>query len=271
MRIVDGNDNERAISSYDAELYEGVYDSDDECHLTQPDTTATQINFAAVSQFITINQQKHNHPKVYSIEDLSHGVRTFSVLKMRMNLNKQQMDSGANKNVTDDKTIIRNYSPITPIAVFGIEKDEVACQIVGKGLTELTTVDGDTLPITMYFAPQCAGTIISPNAIVQNSKQFTGWQQTSHVDTGKADIVFFHRHDTTNNRRLRMILSNDLWFIHQPYANIVNAANRTNICLLREFNDPQYIQIHTLNKTTEYELWHQRLMHAGNTCFENLQ
>ena len=79
--------------------------------------------------------------------------------------------------------------------MFWIGKDEVACEIIGKGLTELTTTDGSTISIKMYYAPGCAGTIISQNTIVRDCKQYTGWIQTSHLDTGSANMTFFHMHD----------------------------------------------------------------------------
>ena len=42
-------------------------------------------------------------------------------------MNEKQMDSGVKKNVTDDKSIIKNYVEITPIPIYGVEKDEIAC------------------------------------------------------------------------------------------------------------------------------------------------
>ena len=126
-----------------------------------------------------------------------------------MNLT-QQMDSGANKNVTNDKRIIRNFTTITSIPIFGIGDDTAACHITGKGITALTTIDGSTLDIIMYFAPQCSGTIISPNAIVHDNKSLTSWIQTSHLDTGRAEINFYHRTDYTKNQTLLMYMSNDL-------------------------------------------------------------
>ena len=173
--------------TYDAEIYEGANDSDLYNHSTKSHINRTGINIATVSKYLNIQQQYNPTKQVYSLEELTNDISNTSILKMKMEVDKQQMDSGANKNVTDDRTIIRNYSDITPIAVFGIEKDEIACQIVGKGITELHTVDGSYMPITMYYSPGCAGTIISPNAIVRDNKNFTGWQQTSHLDTGKDD------------------------------------------------------------------------------------
>ena len=55
------------------------------------------------------------------------------------------MDSGANKNVTNDRQIIRNCTTITPIPIFGIGNDEAACHITEKGITTLETTDGNNI------------------------------------------------------------------------------------------------------------------------------
>ena len=41
------------------------------------------------------------------------------------------------------------------------------------------------------------------------------------------------------------------------------------MCLLRHGDeDEQYICVYKLNKHTEYELWHQQLMHPGKLCMD---
>ena len=43
-----------------------------------------------------------------------------------------------------------------------------------------------------------------------------------------------------------MIHSNDLWFLHQEYAPLVQAANKTTMCLLHDYNEPDFVQINFL-------------------------
>ena len=259
MRIITATEMDKDLQSYDADLYEGVNDSNIFCS-TKPRTSDINVNISQISTSINVHQKHHPDVQTYSLQDFPYQLNTSNIMNIKINLEKQQMDSGANRNVTDDRFIIRNYSTITPIPVYGVGKDAIACEIVGKGITELTTTDGSKMAINMYYAPGCAGTIISPNAIVRDSKQYTGWIQTSHLDIGNANMMFFHRQDASQNKRIDMKLQNDLWYIHQQYAELVAAANRTSICLIHEYTDPGYVQIHTLTKTTEYELWHQRLM-----------
>ena len=270
VKILTADDYDKSLISYDAEVYEGGNDSNIISCSTIPQQPRVSINISEISTSINLHQQQNPSHHVYSLEHLSERLLSNPVVQMRINLEQQQMDSGANRNVTDDKHIIRNYLTIKNIPVFGIGRDEVACEIVGKGITELMTTDGTSMVINMYYAPGCAGTVISPNAIVRDNKQYTGWVQTSHLDTGTANMLFFHRNDARQNKCIQMKLLNDLWYINQDYSTLITAANRTHICLLHDYIDPGYVQIHKLTKATEYELWHQRLMHSGHTCLDSI-
>ena len=202
--------------SYDAELYNGMNDKDNNNPLTIPYDTYSKIslNIADISAYINLHQQQNTTQNVFSIDDFTPLPDYGVVLQMRVQTDRKQMDSGANKNVTDNKSIIKNFINIKPIPIFGIEKDEVACDIIGKGMTELDTIDGSTLEVIMYYAPGCSGTIISPNAIVRDNKQFTGWNQISHLDTGHAKMTFFHRSNFNANKTIQMSMRNDLWFLN---------------------------------------------------------
>ena len=94
--------------------------------------------------------------------------------------------------------------------------------------------------------------------------------QMTGLDTGNASITLFHRHDAKQNKCIDMKLVNNLWYIHQHYASLVTAANLTQVCLLHEYTEPEYIQVKRLTRTTEYELWHQRLMHSGHNCLDSI-
>ena len=68
-----------------------------------------------------------------------------------------------------------------------------------------------------------------------------------------------------------MHMSNDLWFLQQQYHQMVQSSNCAKICVLQDFNAISPFLIHKLNKITEYELWHQRLMHPGQSCMSNVE
>ena len=274
VRIIHTEDIDQDRLSYDAECYEGNNDSDI-YHLTTFNNfphfdQSINIRTTDISSYANMLQQTSSQ-SIFPIADFEQSLQHVQVLRMRLNFETQQMDSGANKNVTNDKSIIRNFTSITPIPIYGVDHRTAACHITGKGITALDTHDGSCLDIQMYYSPHCSGTIISPNAIVQQSKSFTSWVQTSHLDTGQANIVFFHRTDFTQNKTIPMILHNDLWFIDQEYFSLISKANKTKICILRDVDDADdHICVNKLHKHTEYELWHQRLMHPGKICLDTI-
>ena len=190
---------------------------------------------------------------------------------MRANMDDNgQMDSGANRNVTNDKNILRNYTEIKPIAVYGIGKEDAACHISGRGILALETMEGTHLNIIMYFSSGCSGTILSPTAIVRHNKMFRGWIQHSYVDTGQGYVTFIHRHNESHNRTIPLVLSNDLWYVPQMYSDLITTAHKTEVCLLRPYSETGTIYINKLTRITEYELWHQRLMHPGHQCMSTI-
>ena len=186
-----------------------------------------------------------------------------------MNLH-QQMDSGANKNVTNDRRIIRNCTTIDPIPIYGIGKNDAACHITEKGVISLTSIDGSTLDIVMYLSTNCSGTIISPNAVVRDNNGFTSWTQTSHLDTGTAKIQFYHRTDFNKNKTLLMHMQNDLWFLNQSYQQMIQAAQKCKMCILHDDPIISPFFIHKLDRSTKYEIWHQRLMHPGHSVMDSI-
>ena len=204
------DDYVKSLISYDAEVYEGGNDTNFTTCLTIPQHPNVYITISQISTSINLHQQQHPTQQVYSPENLSTQLDSNPIVQMRINMEKQQLDSGSNRNITNNNHIIRNYSTIKFIPVFGIGRDEVACEIVGSGVTELTTIDDSTMVINMNCAPSCAGTVISPNAIVCGNQQYTGWIQTSHLDTGNANMLFFHRHNARQNKCIEMKLINDL-------------------------------------------------------------
>ena len=202
VKILHEDDHRKDITSYDAELYTGNNDGNPDDYLTPIDVdNMDHITIHQLYTSVNFAQIYDSHQNIFPMKDLmSHKLNT-QMLTIKMNLN-QQMDSGANKNITNDQRIIRNCTNIPPIPIFGVGKNEAACHITEKGITTLTTIDGSELDVIMYFSVNCSGTIISPNAIVRDNHTFTSWTQTSHLDTGTAKIRFYHRTDFTQNKTI---------------------------------------------------------------------
>ena len=264
-------EDERNLTSYDAELIEDFNDGPQNLS-TQSDSlheSDDTIEIDKLSTFINVAQQCDHTRDIFDYKDtVKETTNTQThVLHMRATMDDQgQMDSGANRNVTNDKNILRNYTDIKPIAVYGIGNEDAACHITGRGILALETMEGTYLNIIMYFSSGCSGTILSPTAIVRHNKMFRGWIQHSYVDTGQGYVTFVHRNNETQNRSIPLVLSNDLWYVPQTYSTLVTTAHKTEICLLRPYSDSGAIFINKLTKITEYELWHQRLMHPGHQC-----
>ena len=275
VRIIDFDEDKRDITFYGAELIDEINDCIS--HLTTQLASLVDrdksVEIDKLSAYLNTAQQCDHDISCFNYSDAITKTNDDHawVLNMRVNMDKSsQMDSGANRNVTNDKNILRNFIRLDPIAVFGIGKEDAACHITGRGVMALETMEGTQLNVIMYYSPGCSGTILSPTAIVRHNKIFRGWIQHSYVDTGQGHITFIHMTNEINNVSIPLILSNDLWFVPQRYTNLVTTAHRTNVCLLTPYDEYGGIHIHKLTKITEYELWHQYLMHPGHKCMDTI-
>ena len=107
---------EKDLLSYDAEYYEGNNDGDYITHLNtfvedDHDTEDILQQADEISASINILHQQ-SKKEIFSLDEIQALICNTKILKMCMNTEEKQMDSGANKNVTNDKSIIRNYSQI---------------------------------------------------------------------------------------------------------------------------------------------------------------
>ena len=67
-----------------------------------------------------------------------------------------------------------------------------------------------------------------------------------------------------------MHMRNDLWYLNQSYDRMIQAAHMCQMCILQDETTTSPFLIHKLNKSTEYELWHQRIMHPGHTIMHSI-
>ena len=260
--------------TFDAETFDDIND-DVNTHLTHVYEDASHNNptpsFSQIDAMMRDDIHSQDSPSEsysYTFEDIHERFQHTHVKKLRFLINEPQLDSGANKSVTDDKSMLHNYVSITPIPVYGVEKDEIACHLIGKGYFDLPTSNGPVLSICIYYSPDCSGTIISPNAVVWDHPHFTSWTQTSHLDTGIADVTFFHRGNKTIKASISLHMQNSLW-----YATTINQTVHKCIAPATGYIHPSNTTctvVNQLRKHTEYELWHQRLLHAGHATMNTL-
>ena len=144
----------------------------------------------------------------------------------------QMMDGGANRSVTDKKERLRRYRRLKHrIPVSGVAAGGPACYIEGYGYIDIETKEGNTFETIVYYCPNCRSTILSPNAIVAESKgQFTGWIQCSHMDLKKGHIEFFNRRYKRASATIPTTSNNRLWYIEQPKTSMMKkAGSRTEM------------------------------------------
>ena len=260
---------------YDADTFDDFND-DVSPHLTQirdavtshHPTTPTLSQIDAVINNLQI--QSPTSTASYTFQDLHHHYDHAYIKKLRFRIEEPQMDSGANKSVTNDKSLLRDYCTIEPIPVYGVGDNEVACNLVGRGYYDLHNSAGTSLPICIYYSPTCSGTIISPNAVVRDHEQFTSWTQTSHLDTGVATVSFFHRYRPQIKVTIILHMQNSLWYMnHHDKPSIAQICSTASgyVC---PSQDEHPTEIYSLRKHTEYELGHQRLLHAGHRSMDYL-
>ena len=163
-----------------------------------------------------------------------------------------QSDSGANRIVTDDISILDNVKYIDPFPMGGCNKNDPAAIVcTATGHLTLHANDGTQIKVKAYFSEQVDGTIISPTTIVtQHKNKFVGWMQHSFTDSksGTIQLIGRHGHD---NITFSTYMSNDLWYHDKGTIGSKSTP-----------------KINRMSNAAQYELWHQRLGHPGKTTME---
>ena len=175
------------------------------------------------------------------------------IISKLQKLNIVQSDSGANRIVTDDLTLLDNIQFIHDYPMGGCNKDNVAITCTAKGIMKLADTDGSIIRVTAYYSKEVDGTIVSPTAIIrQHSDKFSSFIQYSNCDnnSGNIRLVARHGHD---DFIMRLTCNNDLWY------HILPSSTTEDKC-----------RINKMSAAAQYELWHQRTGHAGHTVLRNL-
>ena len=169
------------------------------------------------------------------------------------NIDKNQSDSGANRIVTDDISMLDNVKIIAPVPMGGCNKNDPAAIVcTAMGDLTLTSTDGNQLKVKAYFSEQVDGTIISPTTIVtQHKHRFIGWMQHSISDTKSGTIQLLGRNGQ-NNVTFSTYMNNDLWYHEKGSIGTRSTTPKLN----------------RMSNASQYELWHQRLGHPGKSTME---
>ena len=254
LKIVSYDEYSTDAHLHNTDLFDEIND-DDICHLTHINnvpTTHTMSSHDIATSVNVIDTLQSQSPSC-TFKQLDDAVRSCYLHKLQFNIDEPQIDSGANKSVTNDKNILQHFKAISPIPVYGVGNDDVACHLTGVGQITLQTDSNTSLQIKVYYSPTCSATILSPNAIVRESHTFTSWSQTSHLDIGLAVVQFFNRQNPHSRIDISLHMHNSLWFSRQPYLRLQATASTPKVCYLSTTSDDVTI-INKLNKNAKYEL-----------------
>ena len=179
------------------------------------------------------------------------GIPTINTAKLKESSTFMiQCDIGANRCVTDDNTIMENYTAIDPYPIGGVEKDEIAIVCTGKGDIPWYSKEGHKIMVECLYSADCDGTIISPTAVVKNNATlFQGYVIVSDCDNGTGHLKLLHR-DGVSHSTFPMHQQNDLWY-HRFNSSSKPLAT-----------------VHRMNDACLSALWHGRFGCAGNSVME---
>lgn len=183
-----------------------------------------------------------------------------------------QNDTGANRNVTNDKSILMNYRDLKrSYPVSGIQADAIALQCTGIGYLPWRSETGEYIYIKTYYCKEAEGTIISPNAVARQ-----------YADSVEAVDVHMPGPRTTNYgytaftfangkvMQFSMYRENDLWY-HTIAMDTETTHTKHEISKWKEINaNTTGGQVKAMNNRATYALWHHRLGHPGKNTMRTI-
>ena len=222
--------------------FEDIYQSD---HLNKD----VDINDIDVHQLMNILDRTESH----FVPITSAVIRTMQ--KQTLNI-RMQLDSGANRSVTPHRHLLHNITKITPISIDGVGGTVTTTEV---GYLKLSCEDDSYIWARTYFCPAVSETIVSPTDIALSQQtKFTAWSQYSDIIAGTGNLTFYTQ-SGIGKATLSLFMSNGLWYSGQRFQNIQTESNRNVLPTIRQ-----------LSARAEYELWHQRMGHAGERVMQNL-
>ena len=163
-------------------------------------------------------------------------------------------DSGANRSVTNNRNLLHSIKPIQQVKIQGANKGSGFLNCTEKGIFNLQCNDGSVIPVPVYLTDDVEGTILSPTDIcIYHYDKFTVWQQHSETNSSKGTLKFYSK-DSCFEATIDLIMKNGLWYSEQSIFA----------------SSPKCEVVKTMTGGAEYELWHQRLCHPGQTVMDSV-
>lgn len=180
------------------------------------------------------------------------------------------IDSGANRSITNDKTQLLHYTPIEAYPIQGVGTQDAAVTCIGRGYLSWMADTGDLIHVPALYSPDAAETIISPTDVCLTYTQlFSGWVVFHHTTSGKG-LVTIYRHDGMQHIIFKLIMLNGLWYHRNPINTntnqpITTITSHTTTTKTTSDNNTHFThaKLHRLSSRAQYELHHQRFGHCG--------
>ena len=171
----------------------------------------------------------------------------------------RQVDIGANRNITNDKTMLRDFREIPSLGMSCADNRDAPMVCTGFGYYDLHNSEGEVLEIPFYFSEQLAETLISPDYICETSAYYTTFQTHHDTESGKGWLRFSSK-SGLSTFQLDMYRANGLWFLDYV-ACAMEPANTM---------EPNTATVRALSPLASAELWHHRLGHPSMHQLERL-
>ena len=166
-----------------------------------------------------------------------------------------QNDSGANRSVTNNKSLLVNFKPISPYAINGICDGDPAIHCTGTGYLPWRADTGEVLLIRCLYCKEASGTIISPSDVnLQYKKKYDGWTMETKFDSKYGQLTFNAR-DGINHLVFTAYSDNNLW---HHYLEAITTDEYTAL------GKQTTAVVNSLNQNAMYHLWHHRLGHPSH-------
>jgi hypothetical protein len=174
----------------------------------------------------------------------------------RVRIQHAQNDGGANRSVTSSKSILVHYEDIANYGINGVKEGVTAITCTGRGFIPWRANSGEIILVRCLYCKDASGTILSPSDVnSQYSHRYGGWTMTTDLDskTGKFSLI---ARDGINHLHFTSYSENNLWY---HYLDQVTEEEYAKLGPMTT------AVVNTLSNAANYELWHNRLGHPGQS------
>ena len=107
------------------------------------------------------------HGNTWRPPDVHDSPKIKKITKNEKSEPSAQSDSGANRIVTNEISLLQNIEYITPLPMGGCNaNDEAAITCTARGILSLKSKEGQVIKTKAYYSDEVDGTIISPTTVV---------------------------------------------------------------------------------------------------------